>query len=48
MADFDADLMTTEEIQTMHDQNQQLRDRLNQLQNQIQYNVPPRANLNLC
>ena len=49
MADFDADLMTTEEIQTMHNKNRQLRDQITQLQSQIQYNLPhpARANLNL-
>ena len=47
MAEFDADLLTTEEIETMRTQNQQLRDQVNQLQNQRQYNVQPRANLNL-
>ena len=49
MADFDAVVLTPEEIQNMHTQNRQLRDQVNQLQSQILYSVPPpaRANLNL-
>ena len=49
MADIDAALLTLEEIREIHIQNRQLRDQVTQLQNQIQYNIPPqpRANLNL-
>ena len=49
MADFDEVVLTSEEIQKMHIQMRQLRDHVNQLQHQIQKNIPPqpRANLNL-